>query len=609
MRVSLRGRLFLSHLLVVALALAGAVLLVGFGAREWVIDTRAGDLLRSAHLAAASLERAPAAWGEGSAAAVALGRELGARVTLIARDGRVLGDSDVSDDRLGTLENHGRRPEVLAALAQGEGRAVRTSATLERVLLYAAVRADSGPVAVVRLAQPVTVVSALAGALAARALPAALFALLAAAVLVMVITGRHAARIAALHDVALRLAADERGARALESPPDDLGRLGRAINQMAAEGRDRLDRLSEVRDEHARILAEMSDGVALLDGNGRIARCNHSLATLLDEPRPAAPGTPFTDYVRIAELHELVQRARAERRAVEADLRLWTPGPRLLHAQAAPLGEEPEGPVLLVLRDLTEMERLSRIRQDFVANVSHELRTPLTTIRGYAETLLEGGLEDEPHRRGFVESIRGGAARLEQMVGELLALSELERAGGGLRLGAVDLRQIAETQVAAHRGIAERAGLALALEPGSPAPLQGDRARLEQVLANLLDNAIKYTEQGRIDVRVGMGDGRAWAEVADTGPGIPIEDQPRVFERFYRVDKARSREKGGTGLGLSIVKHIVALHGGEISVRSVVGRGSTFLFEVPTHVRAESASPPGPAPESISGISRSEMRS
>ncbi|MEO5618709.1 MAG: ATP-binding protein [Candidatus Eisenbacteria bacterium] len=438
-----------------------------------------------------------------------------------------------------------------------------------------------------------------------------LLALLAGGVAALLFVGRRrAARIASLQAAALKLAADETGARAIELPADDLGRLGRAINQMAAEGRDRLGRLRRVSDEHARILAEMSDGVALIDGEGRIARSNHSLAALLDEPRPAEPGTRFAEFVRNAELHELVQRARVEGRAVEADLRVWTPRPRVLHARAAPMGEEPAGPVLLVLRDLTEIESVSRIRQDFVANVSHELRTPLTTIRGYAETLLEGGLEDAGHRRGFVESIRGGAARLEQMVGELLSLSELERVGGALRLEPVDLRALVDGQAAAHRPAAEREGLALAVEPGPPAPLLGDRARLEQVLANLFDNAIKYTEQGRIDVRLGLAGARAWCEVADTGPGIPKEDLPRVFERFYRVDKARTREKGGTGLGLSIVKHIVALHRGEVSVRSAAGQGCTFRFEIPvTSLLGEGAASAGAVHGKTTGISRPEARS
>jgi two-component system, OmpR family, phosphate regulon sensor histidine kinase PhoR len=326
----------------------------------------------------------------------------------------------------------------------------------------------------------------------------------------------------------------------------------------------------------------MSDGVALIAGDGRIVRSNHQFATLLDKPRPAEPGTRLADFVRHPELHELVAHAREARTAVEADVRLWTPRARLLHAGATALGPEVGAPVLLVLRDLTEIESVSRMRQEFVANVSHELRTPLTTIRGYAETLLDGALDDVEHRREFVEAIRGGASRLEQMVHELLSLSELERTGGSLRRETVDLRALAEGQVRVAVAAAGRAGLTLEIEPGDPVLVEGDRARLEQVLANLIDNAIKYTERGGITVRLGADPGVVWCEVADTGPGIPPDDQPRVFERFYRVDKARSREKGGTGLGLSIVKHIVMLHGGEVGVRSTPGEGSTFRFEIPS---------------------------
>ncbi len=403
MNLSLRARLFLSHALVVALAFAVAGALLLRSARQWVIETRSADLLRSARVAADALARSPDAWGaDRPAAAAALGRVLESRVTLIAADGRVVGDSDVERDRLASLENHGTRPEVVAARRTGHGFAVRRSATLHRWLLYVAVPASTPDVAIVRVAQPVEIVSALAGALVVHALPGALIALLAGTALILVITRRHAARLAGLHAAALRLAGDESGTPALESPPDELGELGRAINHMAAEGRDRQNALRRERDERERILAEMSDGVALIGGDGRILRSNHSLAQLLDEPRPADPGTPFTDFVRQPELHELVMRARGGRAAIEADVRLWTPRSRLLHASAAALGSDPGAAVLLVLRDLTEMESVSRMRQEFVANVSHELRTPLTTIRGYAETLLDGALDDVEHRREFV---------------------------------------------------------------------------------------------------------------------------------------------------------------------------------------------------------------
>jgi two-component system phosphate regulon sensor histidine kinase PhoR len=305
------------------------------------------------------------------------------------------------------------------------------------------------------------------------------------------------------------------------------------------------------------------------------------MARLLGAAVPAAPGTAFAEFARSAELVELLDASRRVHHAVEVEVRLWVPRQRLVRATATPLrGTEGEA-VLLVLHDLSEIEMLNRVRQDFVANVSHELRTPLTSLRGYAETLLEGGLEDADHRAGFVRVIRDQAARLEALVEDLLSLAELERPGAGLRAESFDLREAAERQAALFRPRGEAAGLALAPIAGPPTPVNADRVRIDQVLANLLDNAIKYTEHGEIRVTVGSDAHGAWCEVADTGAGIPADDQPRIFERFYRVDKARSREKGGTGLGLSIVKHIVALHGGEVSVRSTPGEGSTFRFTLP----------------------------
>jgi two-component system phosphate regulon sensor histidine kinase PhoR len=224
------------------------------------------------------------------------------------------------------------------------------------------------------------------------------------------------------------------------------------------------------------------------------------------------------------------------------------------------------------------------MRRDFVANVSHELRTPLTSLRGYAETLLAGGLEDPEHREGFVRVIRDQAMRLQAMTEDLLSLAELEQPGAALESRPFDQRTALQGIAGTFRADAERRGLALEIEPGDPVPVVADRLRVEQALANLVDNALKYTESGGVTLRAGGNDVRAWCEVADTGPGIPAADQGRVFERFFRVDRARSRERGGTGLGLSIVKHIAELHGGSVGLVSEVGRGSTFRFELPARL-------------------------
>ncbi|HET7226661.1 MAG TPA: ATP-binding protein [Candidatus Eisenbacteria bacterium] len=388
---------------------------------------------------------------------------------------------------------------------------------------------------------------------------------------------RRAARTRAATELVRRMARGE-PAPAARDPGDA---LAVALAQLDAATRARFDALARERDERERILAHLSDGVALVDAAGRIVRTNHAFAALLGAPLPGEPGTPLQDFARVPELDSLLRRARAEGRATEADMRLWAPEPRTVHATATPLGAPGAGTVLVVLHDLTEVERLDRVRQDFVANVSHELRTPLTSLRGYAETLLDGGLDDVERRAGFVRVIRDQAVRLERLAQDLLSLAELERPGARPRLERFDLRALLEQQIAAFRPRAARARLELALEPGGALPIVADRGRIEQAAANLLDNAIKYTERGRVDVRAGGDHGRAWFEVADTGEGMAAEELPRLFERFYRVDKARSRARGGTGLGLSIVKHIAALHHGEVGVQSQPGVGSTFRVTLP----------------------------
>jgi two-component system phosphate regulon sensor histidine kinase PhoR len=575
----LRLRQFAAYALVVVAALGGATLLETRAQRGWLLEhDRAAMTLAARQLARVLVADPLASTGQLVEAATAADTATGYRITLIAADGRVLADSRAD---AATLENHGDRPEVRTALAGHTGTDVRRSRSLGVEMQYVAVPAAARePYAVVRVAEPLATVRALNSSLLRLSLFAAAMALVATFALLFWLSGRHATRVSDLQAVARRIGEGDAGARALERPDDEIGRLGAALNRMASELRARLAALAGERDEREHILAHMSDGVALFDGDGRIVHCNHSLAAILGAPRPAAPGTMLTDYVRAPELGDLLRRARAERRLVDADLRLWSPRARFVHATATPLDSEGGG-VLLVLHDLTAAEAVNRMRQDFVANVSHELRTPLTSLRGYAETLLEGGLEDAERREGFVRVIRDQAERLQALVDDLLSLAELERPEAELRRERFDLRELLARHVAAGREAADRAGLTLALEDGPPLELVADRARIEQVVANLLDNALKYTERGRIDVRAGGDDELVWCEIADTGPGIPADDLPRVFERFYRVDKARSREKGGTGLGLSIVKHVLSLHDGEVSATSVVGTGSAFRFELP----------------------------
>jgi two-component system phosphate regulon sensor histidine kinase PhoR len=349
----------------------------------------------------------------------------------------------------------------------------------------------------------------------------------------------------------------------------------------ALRQRERIATLEKDRDERGLILAHITDGVAVIDAGDRILRANLSLGTSLGTSIVPGAGTPLADLVRSADLNRLIQEARLADAPLTLDIPLTGDAPRFLHVTATRFDPAGTGSVLLIFRDVTEIERQNRVRQDFVANVSHELKTPLTSLRGYAETLLEGGLDDVENRGRFVHTIREQAVRLESLVDDLLSLADLERSSAELSLQRYDLREATERQVAAFRRTAVMAGLVLEVIPGPSVEITADRSLIDQVLANLLENALKYTEEGGVHVSLGSSETGTWCEVADTGVGIPEEHKPRIFERFYRVDKARSREMGGTGLGLSIVKHAVALHGGDIIFRSTPGKGSAFRFEIP----------------------------
>jgi two-component system phosphate regulon sensor histidine kinase PhoR len=571
-------RLVVGHAVVVVVALTLVTLLAIRQQRAWVADRTAESLERAARYVAVGLSQA----GDWESLAARLGTTLGYRVTFVDSTGRVLGDSEVPPGRLAAVENHAGRPEVRNALGGRTGRSLRHSRTIGVDLVYVAVPGPArSPVAVVRLAEPLVMMRALERSLLRLSLAAAALALLLSVPLVLWVSGQQSGRIRQLESVARRLGVGDRTARALERPADELGRLGRALNDMAVEAQARLAALERERDEREQILAHLSDGVALVDGAGRIVRMNRGFAELVGAALPAEAGTPLPEFVRSPELDELVQSVRADGHTQETDLRLWTHGQRFVHVTATSLGGSGAGTVLLVLHDLSEAERLDRVRQDFVANVSHELRTPLTSLRGYAETLLEGGLDDPENRGRFVRVIRDQTLRLEAIAEDLLTLADLERPGARLHAEPFDLREAVARQAGALQSRAAKAGLELVVEPGPPLPVTADRGLVEQLLANLLDNAVKYTERGSVRVRAGEASGRVWCEVADTGCGIPESEQPRIFERFYRVDKARSREKGGTGLGLAIVKHIAALHGGEVSLRSREGEGSCFRVELP----------------------------
>ncbi len=364
---------------------------------------------------------------------------------------------------------------------------------------------------------------------------------------------------------------------------DELGILNRSLLQMGTRIRDLLGRLSMESERRNAILASMSEGVLAADNRMQVIFCNDALARAIGAETPVASGKPLLDLIRDPELINLLAQVIASGETVKQKLHLSAGEGRSFEAQAAPLAMPLHRGAIVILHDITDLERLERVRKDFVANVSHELRTPLTAIRGYAETLLGGALEDSENNRRFVEIIQAHAIRLNNIAADLMILSDLESGRPAPEPERVSVRDAMETALTTLESEARVRGVHLHTRDGGDFEVLGHKIRLEQALVNLLDNAVKFNHQGgEVHMETAATpDGKVAISIADTGSGIPSDDLPRIFERFYRVDRARSRAVGGTGLGLSIVKHIVERMHGILRVESVLGKGSTFTILLP----------------------------
>ena len=382
-----------------------------------------------------------------------------------------------------------------------------------------------------------------------------------------------------------RLAAGDRDTRAFIGTRDELGALGRTFNRMSETLALRIFRLEEDRQQLRTILSGMVEGVVALDADQRILFANDRAAQLLEFPNPAPVGRRFWEVVRHRPLLDIVKHALDQAEPCRQEMGWNLPSSRSLTVHAARLpGVPPAGGVrgaVLVLHDTSELRRLERLRQDFVANVSHELKTPLSVIKICAETLLDGAVEDVEHRGQFLEQIAHQSNRLNALILDLLSLARIESGEEAFAFEAVAVGPLVGAALERYRPRAEARRQTLEAE-GGEVTAWADVEAVEQILDNLLDNAIKYTPEGG-HIRVGWrdGDGQVCLEVSDTGIGIPEADLPRIFERFYRVDKARSRELGGTGLGLAIVKHLVQAMHGSVRASSRPGRGTTFTVCLP----------------------------
>jgi two-component system, OmpR family, phosphate regulon sensor histidine kinase PhoR len=517
------------------------------------------------------------------AACDALASGSGLRLTVIAPDGYVIADTQAASEG---MDIHLNREEIREALTSGSGSAVRKSATTGIATFYEAIvlkGAFGKPLAVVRASMPFSIIGSRRMRLLSSVLLFGFCLTLLASLIAYFVARRLASPIKRIHSGALAFSAGRLADRIPEEGPREAVELARVLNRMAADLDEKLNTIREQKDQAEAVLNGMSEAVAVVDAELRLVKSNPAFDRLFGKIPPTDPAEAkpsLLSVTRNAELCDFMEAAAKAKGPLETNFGLYGDEPRQLRAVSSPLAE---GSVVLVLNDLTRLSRLERVRRDFTANVSHELKTPITAIRAALETLSDEGLADPQANKKFLGMAIRGTDRLEAILGDLLSLARVEEEEKkGIELTRVELDRVVESALAGLRERAGAAGMRIETEGERALAVPGNEGLLVQALSNLIDNAIKYASSGGIlKLKISSEGGKALISVADSGPGIPERDKPRLFERFYRVDKARSRDSGGTGLGLSIVKHIALAHSGSVRVESAEGSGSTFTILLP----------------------------
>ncbi len=568
----MRGGIFKRILLLYLVTSLIAIIGLGFYLSEVVGDYYLANLkahLRDkAVLVAYALKK-----GDYAKTVEDLSRAAAARITLIQRDGTVAADS-WSDPR--TMANHGGRPEIRAAMSTGSGSAIRRSTTVNQDMFYLAHRVDpqSSRVAVVRLALPLRDVHTAISRLRIR--------VVAAVTLVFAGIGIFSAlQIRKLRSITSQIArfsgtiASGTFDKRLDfSGFGEFDLIADHLNAMAAELKSTVARLKEEAARLNVILKSVPDALLIIDPDDRIVLSSAVSASFFEVD--TVTNRAVETVVRSEEFSALLEAARTGGRAVVENIRLERPRERYWSVRISPfvLDARVEGHIA-VFTDITRDVTLDQVRKDFVANASHEIKTPITAIKGFAETLLDGALDDPKHARKFIRTIEAHSERINRLVDDLMTISKIELGVMPIEKTTVDLRELVEVVVLTFEDKATAKGLAVHtwLREGIP-EIRADRDRLIQILTNLVDNAVKFTDGGSITIGTGSDDTGPYLYVNDTGQGIPPEHLSRIGERFYRVDPSRSRQLGGTGLGLAIVKHLIKAHGWDWAIESSPGTGT-----------------------------------
>jgi two-component system phosphate regulon sensor histidine kinase PhoR len=584
MHASFRLKIFLAAMATAALALGVAGVLFSRAMRRADEARIEQTLVGQARLTAELLSQAAAELdtSELDAAADRIGEIVGARVTLIAPDGRVVGDSAEPADALPTLESHATGPEVVAASGGAIGRARRYSATLGTDMLYVAVAVPRPDVAVARIEVPLANLSSQLRTVATATLAALGIALVGATGIGALVAARMGRRVRAIAAMAERYRHGDLSRQPLDFGSDELGTVARALDESVREIGQRLEELSRDRSRMEAVLGGMQEGVLVVDRDGRVRSANRAAREML-RLGDVAFGRHYLETIRHPAVTELLGAALGGVTPGAVELSPPRDPASSWMARAAPATPLGAYGAVLVLHDITDLKRADRIRRDFVANVSHELRTPLTSILGYVEALSESDTGADEARQ-FLDIIRRHARRMERLVDDLLRLARLDARQERLDIASCDTRSLLLSVSTELAPVVDgrRQRIDLVVEPGAEA-LRADPAKLHDAVRNLVANASTYAPEGTAIRLVARSVAAGVVELAvlDEGPGIPAADLERVFERFYRVDKSRSRDPGGTGLGLAIVKHLIELHGGRVRAENRPEGGARFTITLP----------------------------
>ncbi|MCI0397974.1 MAG: cell wall metabolism sensor histidine kinase WalK [Chloroflexi bacterium] len=581
---NIRWRIAIPYVILILAAMGGLTLYLSRLARDTQLADLEANLLIGARAVAESA--VPLLANPEGDALDALAREwsalLEARVTIIAPDGTVLGESH--EDR-SQMDNHLTRPEVQQALAGGQGSSIRYSETVNYDMMYVAVpvtTAGGERLGVVRVALPLDQIEENVSRLRQTIFTATLLTAMLAAMIAIAIAERTARPVRRLTELARRMAAGDLDARLYRAGRDEVGELARAFNHMADQLRDQVQDLVTERGRLAAVLENMADGVIITDDVGRVRLINPAAARLLSVGPADSAGRSFAEVARHHHLIELWQQGCSQGQERVATVELDRQG-TFIQMIVTPLTSAGVQTCLVILQDLTRIRRLETVRRDFISNISHELRTPLASLKAVVETLRDSALDDPPAARRFLDRADQEVDALTQMVQELLELSRIESGKVPLRLSPTAVASVVAPPVERLQTQAERNSLRLVAELPAGLPLVlVDADRVQQVVANLVHNAIKFTPDGgeiRVTAEWQPGQPEVVVQVRDTGVGIPAGELERIFERFYKSDRARSG--GGTGLGLAIARHLVQAHGGRIWAKSREGKGSTFYFSLP----------------------------